>query len=101
MAAISCRNISSHFLCQHKFLHNQPNTVIIVGRRDIIRRAPHRQDRILHGNTETRVLDHREVIVTVPTGNHLFFRESQDFQQALQALSLIDSFRQNLKKERV
>ena len=26
MAAISRWNISSHFLCQHKFLHNQPNT---------------------------------------------------------------------------
>ena len=101
MAAISRWNISSHFLCQHKFLHNQPNTVIIVGRRDIIRRAPHRQDRIFHGNTEARILDHREVIVTVPAGDHLLFRESQDFQQALQTLSLIDSLRQDLKKERI
>ena len=101
MAAISCWNISSHFLCQHKFLHNQPNTVIIVGGRDIIRRVPHRKDRILHRDAETGVFDHREIVVTVPTGDHLLSRESQNFQQALQTLGFVDPLREDLEKERI
>ena len=101
MAAISCWNISSHFLCQHKFLHNQPDTIIIVGGRDIVRRVPHRKDRVLHCNAKSRVPDHREIIVAVTAGDHLLSREPKDLQQALQALGLINSLRQYLKKERI